>query len=73
MLITSKFDGRCGKCGKPIPQGTQIEYSDRKAYHLECSEPASLLPDAEQQSLADKLGFKHYEWDTLIERMNPCP
>ena len=63
MIITARFDGRCASCGKPTPKGSEIDYVDRKAYHVGCVPNDSLLNDADQHALADKLGFTKGDHD----------
>ena len=58
MRITAKFNGKCAECSRRIEKGDEIEYVDRKAYHLECitaDDDGEASGDALQ--LADKLGF----------------
>lgn len=83
VRITAKFNGNCTKCGGRTRQGEEIEYIDKKAYHVACKpEEHGELSDAEQYALADKLGFSHFSWEHLLslhgtavdERERPdCP
>lgn len=66
MIIQAKFDGRCPKCGKPTPKGSQIDYTEGKAWHPGCApKEESGLSDEEQVALADRLGYRHYSHDEL--------
>lgn len=67
MIITAKFDGRCAKCNGPTKRGEDIEYRDKKALHPSCAEEegADEPPSPEQYELADRLGFRHFSWESL--------
>lgn len=68
MIITAKYNGKCAKCGGPAPAGKEIDYVDKKAYHVGCApEEGSGLSDEQQLELAGRLGFKtEREWDLLL-------
>lgn len=52
MKITSKFAGRCKRCGGAIPEGEQIEWERGKgSWHIECPENVTPLPEKKAKTV----------------------
>ena len=59
MTITSKFDGKCKKCGGFIAKGQEIEWSkENGSQHVTC--PARQQP-GQQTSKSQQPRFHHLE------------
>ena len=70
--MISKYDGRCRYCKQATHAGVdEYDVETRQSYHVACQSQSQLLPIAEQHELAERLGFRHYTWDELLQRMNP--
>lgn len=46
MRITAKFNGRCAECTGFVPKDSEVEYIDKKVYHLDCVPIGDVDPDA---------------------------
>lgn len=57
MRIQAKFNGKCAKCGRQLPGGTEIDYVDRKAYCVGCGPNDEKEITTDSSSLADRLHF----------------
>jgi hypothetical protein len=65
------FSGVCAICKAPFAKGEEINWDreTRKASHGFCFDD-SALPDMDMAaSLADRLGYQHFTWKDLMERM----
>jgi hypothetical protein len=67
--MIAKYDAACFLCHQPMQAGVDIYDPDqRRSYHQECFE--NQPPSWEQIELADWLGYRHFSWAELREKMN---
>ncbi len=87
MRLTARFNGKCAKCGKPLPKDTEIEYVNKKAYCVPCvptgdtsyEDPYPSTSEA-PESIAARLGFRTHDpltvfpWSTFktTQEDQPC-
>ncbi len=63
MRIKAQFNSKCAGCGRPIKEGTEIEYVNRKGHHVGCEpiEQASLTDLAEGAATCEALRFRTFD------------
>ncbi len=65
------YAGRCSICAGPFAKGEEINYQRelKKASHVYCF--AQPVDEIQPEVLAQRLGYRHYDWNELVSRMNP--
>lgn len=76
MRMTSRFDGKCRKCGGPIRTGEIIDYEKSLggAAHMRCVDGSQrALPDDEQEKIADRLLFcRSEDFENYVHQWINC-
>lgn len=62
------FAGTCFICGLGFGKGAEINYDreSKKASHAYC-----FAGDTDAEALADRLGYRTYTWEELIDGCRP--
>jgi hypothetical protein len=60
--MISKYNGKCAHCGQPTKAGVdQYDIDTKRSYHEACEPQPLPFDSAEDDELADRLGFRKVE------------